>query len=316
MVELGYALSSEEHPPDDLVDFAVGAEAAGFEHALISDHYHPWVERQGEAPFAWSVLGGIARETDDLRVGTGVTCPFQRYHPAVVAQAAATVADMFDGRFFLGVGTGENLNEHVTGEGWPAFDVRAGRLEESVEVIRQLWSGENVTYRGVHVTVEDAKLFTLPDDPPPLHVSGTGPKSASMAGEIGDGLVSVAPVAEFVERFEDHGDGPTYGQVTVCYADDERSARETALEYWPNGGSPGSVNWELRTPKDIEAATEYVDEDRIGEEIVCSPDPNDHVEQIQRFVDAGFDHVYVHQVGPDQGAFFDFYESEVLPSFG
>ncbi|WP_436930881.1 TIGR03557 family F420-dependent LLM class oxidoreductase [Halosimplex halobium] len=316
MVEIGYALSSEEHPPDDLVDHAVAAEATGFEHALISDHYHPWVERQDEAPFAWSVLGAIARETDDLRVGTGVTCPFQRYHPAVVAQAGATVADMFDGRFFLGVGTGENLNEHVTGEGWPAFDVRAERLAESVEAIRELWTGEHVTYRGDHVTVEDAKLFTLPDETPPVFVSGTGPKSAAMAGEIGDGLVSTAPVGEFVDRFREGGEGPRYGQVTVCYADDAASARETAAEYWPNGASPGSINWELRTPKDIEGATERVDEDLIAEKVVCGPDADDHIEQIERFVGAGFDHVYVHQVGPDQSAFFEFYESEILPSFG
>lgn len=315
MVEIGYALSSEEHPPDDLVDFAVDAEAAGFEHALVSDHYHPWVERQGEAPFAWSVLGAVARETEELRVGTGVTCPFQRYHPAVVAQAAATVADMFDGRFFFGVGTGENLNEHVTGERWPPFDLRAERLEESVAAVRRLWTGEHVTYRGDHVTVEDAKLFTRPEEPPPIYVSGTGPKSAAMAGAIGDGLISVAPVAEFVDRFRERGEGPRYGQVTVCYADDAAAARRTAHEYWPNGGAPGSVNWELRTPTDIEGATENVTEDRIAEEVVCGPDADDHVEAIQQFVDAGFDHVYVHQVGPDQSSFFESYEADVLPSF-
>jgi G6PDH family F420-dependent oxidoreductase len=314
--ELGYALSSEEHGPDVLVDNAVRAEAVGFEHALVSDHYHPWVPTQGEAPFVWTTLGGIARETESIHVGTGVTAPIIRIHPANVAQATATTAAMFDGRFFFGVGTGEHLNEHVTGQRWPEFDVRMQMLEEAVALIRRLWTGENVSHHGEHYTVENAKLFTLPETPPEVCVSGTGPKSARKAGEFGDGLVSTAPVAEFVDGFHEEGDGPRYGQATVCYAESKEEAIETALEYWPNSAIPGEVSWELPTPKHFEAAAEDVGAEDVQENIVCGPDPDDHLDQLQEFVDAGFDHVYVHQVGPNQEEFFEFYESEILPSFG
>jgi G6PDH family F420-dependent oxidoreductase len=308
-------MSSEEHPPDDLVDHAVRAEETGFEHALISDHYHPWVQAQGDAPFVWTTLGAIARETKTLEVGTGVTAPIIRTHPAVIAQATATTAEMFDGRFFFGVGTGENLNEHITGEKWPPFDVRMEMLEEAVDVIRKLWTGENVSHYGEHYTVENAKLFTLPDQPPDVYVSGTGPKSAKKAGEFGDGLVSTAPVDDLVEAFQEQGDGPRYGQATVCYADSEDEAVETALEYWPNSAIPGDLSWELPTPRHFEAAAEDVEAEDIQESVVCGPDADDHLEQIQEFADAGYDHVYVHQIGPNQAEFFEFYESEILPSF-
>ncbi len=316
MPELGYTLSSEEHPPNDLVDHATTAEDAGFEFALISDHFHPWVQAQGEAPFVWSTLGGVATATDSLRVGTGVTCPIQRYHPTIVAQATATVASMFDDRFFFGVGTGENLNEHVTGERWPEFEVRMEMLEEAVDVIRKLWTGENVSHHGKHYTVENAKLFTLPDEPPEIYVSGTGPKSATKAGEFGDGLVSTGPMGNLVDRFQANGDGPRYGQVTVCYDEDENRARETAAEIWPNSALPGELSWELPTPRHFEAAAEMASQEEITETIACGPDPDDHLEQIQKFVDAGFDHVYVHQIGDNQAECIEFYESEILPSFG
>ena len=314
MPEIGYALSSEEHGPNALVDHAVRAEDAGFEYALISDHFHPWVEAQGEAPFVWSTLGGIARETESLRVGTGVTCPIQRIHPVITAQAAASTAAMFEGRFFFGVGTGENLNEHVTGERWPPFDVRVEMLEEALDVIRSLWTGENVSHHGEHFTVENAKLFTLPEEPPPIYVSGTGPKSAAKAGEIGDGLVSVAPAEKFVDQFQDAGDGPRYGQATVCYDESEQQARETVAKYWPNAAVPGELSWELPTPKHFEAAAKMVGDDAIAEQVVCGSDTDEHIDQIQKFADAGFDHVYIHQIGPKQDEFLDFYEAEILPS--
>ncbi|MEA5410057.1 TIGR03557 family F420-dependent LLM class oxidoreductase [Haloarculaceae archaeon H-GB2-1] len=174
MPELGYALSSEEHGPDDLVDYAVRAESVGFEHALLSDHYHPWVRRQGESPFVWSTLGGIARETESLQVGTGVTCPIKRLHPALVAQASATAASMFDDRFFLGVGTGENLNEHVVGGRWPPHPERLAMLEEAVGIIRDLWTGEERSHHGEYFDVENATLFTVPDETPPLYVAAGG----------------------------------------------------------------------------------------------------------------------------------------------
>jgi len=206
-VSVGYSLSCEEHRPDDLVRFARRAEEAGFAYASISDHYHPWIGRQGNSPFVWSVLGGIARETQRLRVGTGVTCPTTRYHPAIVAQAAATVAAMMPGRFFLGVGTGEYLNEHIFGDRWPPHEVRAQMLEKAISIIRSLWQGKDVSHHGRYYTVENARLYTLPDEPPPIVVAAAGPRSAEMAGRLGDGLINYSPDPDVVKRFNGAG-GP------------------------------------------------------------------------------------------------------------
>jgi coenzyme F420-dependent glucose-6-phosphate dehydrogenase len=202
---IGYALSTEEHGPGELVRYARLAEEAGFEFAVISDHYHPWIDRQGESAFVWSIIGAIANATDRLRLGTGVTCPTIRLHPAIIAQAAATAATLLPGRFFLGVGSGENLNEHVVGERWPPVAVRLEMLEEAIEAIRELWSGALVSHRGKHYTVENARLYTLPDEPPPLVVAAAGPNAAALAGRLGDGLVGVSPQKGFVQR-RDGGD--------------------------------------------------------------------------------------------------------------
>ena len=320
MVELGYALSSEEHGANDLVDHAVRAEAVGFDFVSLSDHFHPWLRRQGEAPFAWTTLGGIARETTDVDVGVGVTCPIIRFHPANVAQAAATVAAMLedDGqRFYFGVGTGENLNEHVVGEGWPPHRVRLEMLEEAVDVCRQLWSGEMVTHYGEFYSVENAELFTLPEESPPVCVSAYGDRTATAAAEVGDGLFTVGP-QDVVDTYEDEGgDGPKISQLTVCYAEDEDEAVETAHEWWRNSLLPGQLSTELETHELFEQATELVDEAAVreSESLVTDPDPETHVENIREFVDAGYDHVYVHQVGPDQQSFFECYESDVIPAF-
>lgn len=317
MPELGYALSSEEHGPNQLAANAARAEDVGFEFALVSDHYHPWVEQQGEAPFVWTTLGGIARETDDLRVGTGVTCPTMRIHPAIIAQAAATTGAMFDGRFFLGVGTGERLNEHVLGDRWPPHHVRLEMLEEALAVMRELWTGEMHSHDGEHYTVENAQLFTLPEEPPDVAVAASGTEMASAAGRLGDALVSTAPSEDVVESFADAdgADAPRYGQATVCWAETADEARETVREWWPNSALPGELGQELATPTHFEQATELVSEDDAVEHIPCGPDPDRHVEAIEQFADAGFDHVYLHQVGPDQEGFFRFYEEEVLPAF-
>ncbi len=316
MVELGYALSSEEHGPSALVEYAQRAEDAGFEFASLSDHFHPWISTQGNSPFAWTVLGGIAEATDDLEVGTGVTCPTVRLHPAIVAQAAATTAAAMDGRFVLGVGTGENLNEHVVGERWPPHPVRLDMLEEAVEILRELWTGEEYTHHGEHFTVENARLFTVPDEPPPIHVAASGPRTASAAGRIGDGLISTAPDEEVVEAFADEaGDAPTTGQLTVCWDDDESAAVETAHEWWPNTALPGQLGQDLPTPVHFEQAIGLVDREDVAEAMVCGADVDEHVAAIEEFADAGFDRVYVHQVGPDQEAFFEGYEADVLPAF-
>lgn len=317
MTELGYALSSEEHGPTALTDFASRAEAVGFQFALISDHYHPWIGKQGESPFVWTTLGAIARETDDLRVGTGVTCPTIRIHPAIIAQAAATTATLFDGRFFLGVGTGERLNEHVLGDRWPSHHVRLDMLEEAVDIIRALWAGDMYSHHGTHYTVENARLFTRPEERPSIAVAASGPQTARAAGRIGDALISVAPSEGVLDAFEEthDGDAPRYGQATVCWAETEADARRTVHEWWPNGGLPGAMGQELATPRHFEQAVQLVDEDRAARHTPCGPDADRHIEAIERFVDAGYDRVYLHQVGPDQAGFFEFYENEVLPSF-
>ena len=316
-MELGYAISSEEHGPLDLVRNAARAEEAGFTFALVSDHFHPWIDRQGESPFVWSVLGGIALATQQLVVGTGVTCPTIRIHPAIVAQAAATSAAMLPGRFFLGVGTGENLNEHVLGDRWPATAVRREMLGEAIEVMRLLWRGGLVSHSGRHYTVENARLYTLPEEEIQVMVAAGGAEAAELAGGMGDGLVATAPDAELVRAFEDAGGAakPRYGQLTVCFAKREEDARQTAYEWWPNAALRGTLGQELPLPSHFEEAAAMVDANDVADAVVCGPDPERHAEAIDEFVDAGYTHVYVHQVGPDQDGFFAFYEEQLLPRY-
>jgi coenzyme F420-dependent glucose-6-phosphate dehydrogenase len=319
MPEIGFALSSEEHGPRELVEQARRAEQAGFTFCLVSDHFHPWVDRQGHSPFVWSVIGGIAQVTDRIRVGTGVTCPLIRIHPALVAQAAATAAEMLEGRFFLGVGTGENLNEHVTGQRWPPPDVRVEMLEEAIEVIRLLWRGETASHHGRHYTVERARIYTLPSRPPPLVMAAKGQAAVKVAGQLGDGLISTSPDAEVVEEFERVGGGgkPRYGMVHACWGPDEDEARKQAFEWWPNGVLQGELGQELATPAEFEQATSLLDPSDIDlSKIPCGPDPARYLEVIRTWADAGFDHVYVHQIGPDQDGFLRFFEREVLPAVG
>ena len=314
-VELGYALSSEEHTPNDLVAAARRAEETGFTFALISDHYHPWVDAQGESPFVWSVIGGIAQVTEKLRLGTGVTCPTIRIHPAIVAQAAATSQVMMEGRFFLGVGTGEELNEHVTGARWPGPQERLELLEEAIEVLRLLWEGGYRSHHGKHYTVEQARIYTLPDEPPPLAVAAAQPKAAQLAGRLGDALIGVSPQGDLLSEFDAAGGRgkPRYGQVTVCYAENEDEAKKTAFEVWPNAGLEGPLGQELAITEHYEAAAQLLDEDDVAETVVCGPDPQRHLEAIREYDDAGYTHVYVHQVGRDQDSFFRFYANEILP---
>jgi coenzyme F420-dependent glucose-6-phosphate dehydrogenase len=315
MAAIGYKLSSEEHGPNDLVRFATRAERAGFSFAAVSDHYHPWIDRQGQSPFVWAVIGGIAHSTERLAIVTGVTCPTIRIHPAIVAQAAATAAAMLPGRFSLGIGTGENLNEHVLGDRWPPIAVRLEMLEEAVEVMRLLWEGGQKSHRGAHYTVENARIYSLPEAPPPVLVAGSGSKSVQLAGRIGDGFIGLAPSAEMLEEFESSGGAgkPRYAEVNVCWAEDETEARRTAFEYWPVAGIKGQLMQELALPAHFEQAVSMTDEDDATETVACGPDPDVHLDSIRKFVDAGYDHVWVHQIGPDQQGFFDFYESSVLP---
>ncbi|MFN2483889.1 MAG: TIGR03557 family F420-dependent LLM class oxidoreductase [Candidatus Limnocylindria bacterium] len=318
MVEFGYALSSEEHLPNDLVRNARLAEETGFTFALISDHFHPWIDRQGQSPFVWSVIGGIAQATERLQLGTGVTCPTMRIHPAIIAQAAATSAAMMPGRFFLGVGTGENLNEHILGDHWPPSDVRREMLEEAIEVIRLLWEGGPQSYYGGYYTVENAQIYTLPDALPPIVVAASGRKAAELAGRLGDGLIGTSAGQDLLSAFDGAGGSgkPRYGQVAVCWAADEAEARRTAFEYWPTAAVKGELSQELPMPAHFEQAAQMVTEQQVAEAVVCGPDPERHAAAIGEYVDGGFSHVYVHQIGPDQEGFLRFYQREVLPGIG
>jgi coenzyme F420-dependent glucose-6-phosphate dehydrogenase len=314
-MDLGYAISSEEHGSLDLVRHAQLAEQSGFPYALISDHFHPWTDLQGESPFVWGVLGAIAASTETLRVGTGVTCPTIRTHAAIIAQAAATAASLMPGRFFLGVGTGENLNEHILGDRWPSARERLEMLDEAVQVMRLLWKGELTSFAGDYYIVDNARIYTLPDEPVEVVVAAAEPDAVELAARIGDGLVSTAPEQELVQAYlEADGKGPRYGQVTVCWAETEEDALRTAADVWPIAGLKGPLTQELPLPEHFEEAAAMVSGDDIAERIVCGPDPERHIAGIEKFVDAGFDHVYVHQVGPDQEGFLDFYEREILPA--
>jgi coenzyme F420-dependent glucose-6-phosphate dehydrogenase len=318
MLHIGYKLSSEEHAPNDLVRYARRAEETGFSFAMISDHFHPWTDRQGQSPFVWNVIGAIAHVTTRLELGTAVTCPTMRIHPAIVAQAAATSAAMMPGRFFLGVGSGENLNEHVVAQGWPETEIRQERLEEAIEVIRLLWKGGYRSHHGRHYTVENARIYTLPDPLPPIYVAAGGRTSAELAARAGDGLVSTDADADMLKHFDTMGgEGkPRYGELSVCWAKDEKTGRRIAHEWWPTAGMDSSLAWELPLPKHFEAVAQLVTEEQVAESITCGPDPDAHVEAVRKYAEAGYDHVFVHQVGPDQEGFLRFYEREVLPKLG
>jgi G6PDH family F420-dependent oxidoreductase len=314
MTQLGYFLSCEEHGPAELVAQARMAERAGFDCLWISDHYHPWNDQQGESPFVWSVIGALSQAVS-LPVETAVTCPMVRTHPAVIAQAAATSAVQLEGRFRLGVGTGEALNEHILGDAWPEASIRLDMLEEAVQIIRKLLTGEQVSHYGEHYAVENARLYTVPDDPVPIDVSAFGPQAAEAAARIGDGLITMAPDAGVVERFRRAGgDGkPVAGGLKVCWGTDRGEAVRTAHRLWPNEQLPGELAQILPTPRHFEQASELVTEQQVAASVPCGDDPDAHAEALAAFVDAGFDAVHVSQIGKDQHGFFDFYRTRVLP---
>ncbi|GLW12407.1 LLM class F420-dependent oxidoreductase [Microtetraspora sp. NBRC 13810] len=314
MTKFGYFLSSEEHGPRELVRQAQLAERAGFEGLWISDHYHPWLDEQGQSPFVWSVIGALSQATS-LPVTTAVTCPLVRIHPAIVAQAAATSAVLTGGRFRLGVGTGEVLNEHIVDSRWPPAAERLEMLEEAVGIIRELWTGKLVTHRGEHYDVDTARLYTLPDEPPPIYMSGFGPKAVELAGRIADGYVITGPSAELVQEFHEAGGAgkPVQGGIKVCYGEDAGQARKTAHRLWPTEGIKGEAAQLLPLPRHFEQLAELVSEEEATRSVPCGPDPEVHAAALRQYVDAGFDEVYVSQIGPDQEAFFEFYADRVLP---
>ena len=315
-MRVGYFLSSEEFTPQQLIEQARLAERAGFSGLWISDHYHPWNDAQGNSPFVWGVIGALSQATS-LPVTTAVTCPTLRIHPAVIAQATATAAVQLEGRFMFGVGSGEALNEHIFGDPWPNADVRLEMLEEAIEVIRRLWTGEQVSHRGQHYTVENARIYTRPEAPPPIYVSGFGPKATALAGRIGDGYCLVSPDVDSVQRFRDAGGGdkPVQAGAKVCFGDDEAESRRTAHRLWPNEVLPGELAQIIPTPAHFEQASELVTEEMIGEALPCGPDLDRHIAHLQQYADAGVDALFVQQIGGGHEAFFDAYRETVLPHF-
>jgi G6PDH family F420-dependent oxidoreductase len=313
-MKIGYSLSSEEMNPTDMVRWGRRAEDAGFFGIAISDHFHPWTNRQGQSPFVWNVLGALAATTS-VRIGTSVTCPTVRIHPAIIAQAAATTAAMAPGRFFFGVGSGENLNEHILGDRWPETDVRLNMLRESIEVMRGMWTGDQYSHHGEHYTVENARLYTLPDEPPPVIISGFGPKAVQLAAEIGDGYFGTAPEKELLDGYDQGGGkGPKMALMKVCWGPDEHAARQLAHEIWPNVGVSGELSQELPMPAHFEQASEKVTVDDVAAAISSGPDPKVHIEAVQKYEEAGYDEVFVQQIGPDQEGFFRFWTDEVAPN--
>lgn len=314
-IEIGYSLMSEEHKPTDLVKYAQLAEEAGFTFATISDHYHPWISQQGNSPFVWTTIGAIAQATKKLRLGTFVTCPTMRIHPAIIAQAAATSAAMMPDRFFLGVGTGENLNEHILGSIWPPHEIRSAMLEEAIDIIRELWKGKNSSYYGDFYVVENARLYTLPENPVPIYIAVEGPKMAKTAGLIGDGLISTTPDGSLIKTFREEAgeDLPLYCQSTACYAATEAEGKQLAHKLWPIPAIPGELDRELPTPKFFEQLASMVTQEQATKHTACGSDPKRHVETIKAFIDAGFKKISVHNIGPYQEEFFQFYKKEVIP---
>jgi G6PDH family F420-dependent oxidoreductase len=318
-MQIGYFLSCEEYGPDELIQQARDAAEAGFDSLWISDHFHPWNDAQGESPFVWSMIGAIT-QVCDLPITTAVTCPTTRIHPAIVAQAAATSALLARGRFTLGVGSGEALNEHVTGARWPAADVRLEMLEEAVAVIRELWQGGDVDHHGKYYTVENARLYTRPEHPPQIHVSGFGPKSIEVAARIGDGYITTSPDPEPIAQFRRAGgEGkPVQAGYKVCWGTDDDAAIDAAHRTWANSGLPGELAQVLPSPKHFEQASALVTRESTRDSIAYGGDVERHVKAFQPFADAGFDAVHVSQMGgrddkTNTRGFFEFYAAKVLP---
>jgi G6PDH family F420-dependent oxidoreductase len=312
-MEIGYKLASEAFGPQELIRQAVRAEAAGFDFVEMSDHYHPWLDVQGHSSFTWTVLGAIAARTERVGLVTGVTCPTVRYHPAIIAQAAATLALVSDGRFVLGVGSGERLNEHVVGRGFPdTVRERHQLLREALEIIRLLWRGGYRSYDGAHLRLADARVFDLPEQLPLIAVAASGPHSARIAAELGDGLFATEDKASIVRHYRvAGGSGPGYAEVPMAWAPDERGAAREALRTSRWALTGWKVMSELPNPVNFDAATSTVREQDILEKFACGPDPERYLAAAQRYVDAGFDRLVLQNAGPDPDGFIDFYQSEL-----
>ena len=321
---VGYAASFEQFHPTDLLKWCQRAESVGFGSVMASDHFHPWVPSQGQSAFVWSWMGALGATTN-LRFGTGVTPPGFRYHPAVLAQAAATLEAMFPGRFYLGLGAGEALNEHIVGGYWPEAPVRLERLMESIEIIEKLFTGKKTKYRGDHFNVESARLYTLPPSPPPIYVATSGPVMAGRTGRFTDGIIMVGASDEkirmLMDKFEqgarevgkDPAKMPKMLQVKVCFADTLEAATEAAIKEWPNGGM-AFPKADIREPEDFEAMAKLVRAEHYKNRVLLTPDLDEHVAYLQHFIDLGFSEIYIHNVNRTQEAFIDAYGKKVIPA--
>ncbi|WP_431726902.1 TIGR03557 family F420-dependent LLM class oxidoreductase [Verrucosispora sp. TAA-831] len=307
-MRIGYKLASEGFGPTEIIRQAVRAEQVGFDFVEMSDHFHPWLDDQGHSSFTWTVLGAVAARTDRIGLATGVTCPTVRYHPAIIAQAAATLAIISDNRFTLGVGAGERLNEHVVGQGFPSARGRHERLREALDIIRLLWSGGYHSYEGKHLHLEDARVFDLPDRPPVIAVAASGGASVAIAAELGDGLFATEPVADLVQTYQRMGgQGPRYAEVPMAWATDEEQAVRAAWETSRWAVTGWKVMSELPNPVNFEAAARTVTPDDIRAQFAVGPDPDTYVQAVRTYVDAGFDHIVLQNAGPDPDGFLDFF---------
>ena len=314
MLKLGYKLMSEEHGPADLVRNAKRAEEAGFEFAAISDHFSPWLEEQGHAPFVWSVLGAVANATQRIGLMTAVTCPIMRYHPAIIAQGAATLGLLSNNRFTLGLGAGERLNEHIVGAGWPGRIERHERLAEAIDIIQGLLTGSLANYHGQHFRLDSARLFDRPDPKPSVAVAAGGVEAARLAGRKADALVATEPRPDLIKAYTSAGgSGPRYAEVALCYARQEADAQRTAHHYfrWSLAGWP--VMAELPDVEGFAAASKHVSSEAVAKSISCGPSAEHHLEAITRYIEVGFDHIILVQIGPEQDAFIDFFERDLVP---
>jgi G6PDH family F420-dependent oxidoreductase len=312
-MRIGYKLIAEAYGPAEMVRQCVLAEEAGFDFVEISDHYHPWVSEQQHSGFAWSMLAAMAAKTERIELATGVTCPFVRYHPAVIAQAAATTQILAEGRFTLGVGAGERLNEHVVGQGWPAVHVRHEMFRESLEIIRLLWQGGYRSYEGKHLTLEDARVFDLPETLPKIVVAAGGPRAAALAAEHGDGLFVTEPRTDLVEAYAKHGgDGPRYAEVPLAYAATADEAAQSARDLFRFGLTGWKVQAELPNPVNFDAATSWVTPEHMRDAFGCGPDTDTHLASARPFVEAGYDHLALINAGPDVDGFFEHARAELI----
>ncbi len=317
MLKFGYKLMTEEHGPAALVRNAISAEAAGFDFVSISDHFHPWFEAQGHAPFAWSVLGAIAHATSRIGIATGLTCPIIRYHPAIIAQAAATIAVMSDNRFTLAIGAGERLNEHVTGDRWPSIPERHEMLAEAADILRALWSGGVQNWAGDYFIVDHARLYDLPDEPIPLVIGVSGEASVALASDKADGIMATEPKAELVKGFRKASkDGPCYAEALLAYAASEAEGLKIAHERFRFSAFGWAVNSELPSVEGFEAAAKFVRPEDMADSLAAGPDVETHLAAIKKYVDAGFDHIVLTCPGDDQQGFISFFEKELRPRLG